>query len=320
MTVRDYLAAAGIVLAGFSSLFLLFCCFSALLAAILFRFAVHRRRRRKTGTHSAGLEPFDPMIREGITWADGQSFETVHIRSRDGLTLAGRFLPGDDPKKAVLMMHGYLADTMYEFSCGMRYFHEQGYNVLLPAQRAHDESEGDYIGFGVLERYDVQRWCCYLTQRLGADCRILLHGISMGGATVLMASDLPMPPSVAGIIADCAFTSPQAIMNCVLRRDMHLYGFSILPAARFMSRRFAKFDTTYSAVDSVRHSRLPILFIHGSADEMVPLEMTLESYRECVSPKRLMVVPGAMHGCSFFTNPEIYARAVEDFAHLCHVT
>ena len=109
-------------------------------------------------------------------------------------------------------------------------------------------------------------------------------------------------------------------MNCVLRRDMHLYGFSILPAARFMSRRFAKFDTTYSAVDSVRHSRLPILFIHGSADEMVPLEMTLESYRECVSPKRLMVVPGAMHGCSFFTNPEIYARAVEDFAHLCHVT
>ena len=99
MTVRDYLEAAGIVLAGFSSLFLLFCCFSALLAAILFRFAVHRRRRRKTGTHSAGLEPFDPMIREGVTWADGQSFETVHIRSRDGLTLAGRFLPGDDPKQ-----------------------------------------------------------------------------------------------------------------------------------------------------------------------------------------------------------------------------
>ncbi len=319
MSAGEIAAVAGMVLSGAVMLFFLFALLSALIAAVLFRYTIHRRPQKGERTHSAGLDPFDAMLQQGLAWSNEQHFETVTVQSWDGLRLQARFLFVPGSKKAVLMMHGYLADTMYEFSCGMRYFYEHGYSVLLPAQRAHDESQGEYIGFGVLERYDVLTWSQYLTRRCGADCRILLHGISMGASTVLMASGLPLPHNVVGIISDCGFTSPEAIMQCVLHRDMRLYGFPILYFARAFSHRYAKFDTAYSTREALRHSEIPVLFIHGSDDELVPISMTLDNYQACRSPKRLMVVRGARHGCSYFTDTPAYTRAVEDFASLCGI-
>lgn len=318
MSASTVLIAIGIVLCGIALIVGLYVLIGAIVAAVLFEYTIKRHKRHSTG-HSAGLDVFDDTIRKGCAWADSMAFERVEITSRDGVRLRGRFLECPGSKKAVLMMHGYLADTIYEFSCGMRYFYEQGYSVLLPAQRAHDESDGRYIGFGALERYDVLEWSRFLSRRCGKDTKILLHGVSMGASSVLMASDLSLPENVVGIVSDCAFTSPEAIMSHVLHRDLRLYGFPILFFARSYIRRFAKYNALQSTEDSLSHCSVPVLFIHGSDDELVPISMTLDNYHACASDKRLMVVRGAGHGCAYFADTPAYIRAVEDFAALCGI-
>ena len=106
-------------------------------------------------------------------------------------------------------MHGYRAGGLTDFAGLYRFYHEQGYDLLVPFQRSHGPSEGKYICFGVKERYDCRDWAEYAVCRAGKDCNLYLSGISMGCATVLMAAGLPLPSNVRAMIGDCAFTSPK---------------------------------------------------------------------------------------------------------------
>ena len=146
--------------------------------------------------------------------------ETVEIRSRDGIKLIGHWHTCAHPKRVIIAMHGWRSSWADDFGLIADFLLNHGCNILFAEQRGQNQSGGDYIGFGLLERYDCADWAAWVQER--CPLPIYLSGISMGAATVLMASGLPLPENVRGIVADCGYTSPHAIWEHVATDNLHL--------------------------------------------------------------------------------------------------
>ena len=243
-----------------------------------------------------------------------QPHEEVWRMSEDGLRLHATFFPNQDSKKIALCLHGYTSQGMSDYIGLSGYYLKHGFAMFLPDARAHGQSEGEYVGFGCLDRYDLLGWIHWIMKRCGEDVQILLHGTSMGGATVLMASSLKLPPQVKGIVSDCGFTSPKAVFTHVLHSMYHLPAFPMIPIASFVNRRKAGYGLDdCNAAREVRKAKVPVLLIHGSADSFVPCRMCEEIYENCASPKKKLIIEGAAHAESYYKDPENYEKALDEF-------
>lgn len=259
-------------------------------------------------------EPYTTEIQQGVAWIEAQHPERVSITSRDGLRLAGHYLDCNGAKRVILLMHGYRSKGKNDFSCVAKFYFDQGYSLLFVDQRAHGESEGKYIGFGVLERYDCLKWIEYILRRFGPDTVIFLGGISMGATTVLMASGLELPENVKGIIADCGFTFPWDIIACVMKRDYHLPKIPILPVMSLISKLIAGYGFRDASTEAaLQKNKVPVLFVHGTADGFVPCEMTKRNYEYCIAEKKLLLIDGADHGTSYIVNPDLCKKELVSF-------
>lgn len=254
-----------------------------------------------------------------------QDHREVSRMSFDNLKLHATFFPALDEyvdktdvaagkKKAVICFHGYTSKGMSDYIGLSDYYLKRGYAMLLPDARAHGESEGEYIGFGCLDRKDALVWIRWVIQELGEDVEIILHGTSMGGATVLMASGLELPPQVKGIVSDCGFTSPKEVFTHVLNSMYHLPAFPVIQGADIMNRKLAGYGMDEcNAKREVARAKVPILFIHGSNDTFVPARMCDEIYDCCASPKKKLIVEGAAHAESYYKDTEKYEQALNEF-------
>ena len=164
------------------------------------------------------------------------------------------------------------------------------------------------------ERFDCLSWANYAAERFGRDVKIYLYGISMGAATVLMASALPLPDSVSGIVADCGYTSPKDIIFSVLR-DHHVPAAPVYAVARIGAKLFCGFDLdSASAPEALSHSRIPVLFIHGDDDRFVPCRMSRENFEASAAErKKLLIVSNAGHGLSYMLDRPAYLSALHEF-------
>ena len=155
------------------------------------------------------------------------------------------------------------------------------------------------------ERYDCRDWVGYLADRFGQDMPIYLDGISMGATVVMLASALDLPGNVRGVIADCGFTSPKEIMGYMIKYRMHLPTKILMPLAGLLCRFMAGFDwEACSTLDAMKEGRLPVLFLHGRADDIVPCYMTEQNYAACTSEKDVMYVDEAGHGLCYLMKTE----------------
>lgn len=240
-------------------------------------------------------------------------YETVTITSRDGLRLAGKYYAGNPGAPLMLFFHGYRSTAARDGSGGFQLCLHRGFSVLMADQRGHGDSEGDAITFGIRERYDCLDWANAAVEKFGPETKILLLGVSMGAATVLMAADLPLPPQVKGIIADCGYDSPEDILRATMRR-WHYPQFPTWQLVWLGAKLFGHLDVREcSALESMKHARVPVLLIHGEADNVVPCEMATALRNACAAPVTLLTVPGAGHGMSCYTDPEAYEKALDDF-------
>ncbi|MCD8015937.1 MAG: alpha/beta hydrolase [Lachnospiraceae bacterium] len=295
-----------------------------------------------------------PMIEERKAYMLAQPHEDVYIQSGDGLKLHATWFPnagncsdavqdsaadicsdttkdsadaGNTDKAqnsadagrssaphAVICFHGYTSQGMSDYIGLSDYYLKRGWSMLLVDERAHGDSEGKYIGFGCLDRYDALKWIDWAIDQLGEDAQILLHGTSMGGATVLMASGLGFPPQIKGIVSDCAFTSAKEVFTHVLHSMYHLPAFPMIPISSAFNKKKAGYGLgDCNAAVEVRKAEVPILFIHGSNDTFVPCRMCDELYKNCASPKEKLIIEGAAHAESYYKNPEAYEQALDDF-------
>ncbi len=239
--------------------------------------------------------------------------ESVEVLSRDGLRLHGKLFYQKEGAPLHLCFHGYRGTPLRDFSGGASSCLSFGHNVLLVEQRGHGESEGHTITFGLQERYDVLSWVDYCLKRFGEDTPLILTGISMGAATVLMASALPLPKNVKGIVADCPYTSPEAILKKV-SGGLHYPTALAYPLVRLSARLFGHFSLErVSTAQTVKESPVPILLIHGEDDRFVPFSMAQEIARANPEKVRLVPFPGAGHGLCYLVDKERYEREMKAF-------
>ncbi len=235
--------------------------------------------------------------------------EHVSIQSRDGLTLHARYYHQADGAPLHIQFHGYRSMASRDFCGGHKLARRMGHNILLVDQRAHGHSEGRVITFGIRERYDCLDWCRWAAQRQPSS-RILLCGVSMGAATVLMASDLPLPDAVCGIMADSPYTSPAAIIRKVCEQDMHIPAWLGMPFVRLGAVLFGHFRLgSASAVESVQRTTLPVLIMHGESDTFVPCDMGKEIAAACAAPVTVATFPDADHAQGYLVHPQPYEEA-----------
>ena len=240
-------------------------------------------------------------------------FEEVQITSQDGLTLYGKYYHLTDGAPLIMFFHGYRCSAIRDGNGIFLYTRKLGFNVFLADQRAHGKSGGRTITFGVKERYDVRSWAEYFTERFGKKQKIYLSGLSMGGATVLMASNVGLPENVIGILADCPYSSPKAILCSVVKQ----MGFPVkitYALAKLSAKWIGKFDMEEaSAIEAVRESDIPTLILHGDADDFVPCSMSMDCQLAGEDHVQLVLIKGAAHGMSHCVDTTSYETAAYAF-------
>ena len=287
------------------------------IAAYFYRRTMIRGNAKKERTMKmAGTDWNQHMafIKERKELMMSQPHEDLWIESFDGLKLHATWFPQGECKKVVICFHGYTSQGMSDYIGLSGYYLQKGYSMLLVDERAHGQSEGKHIGFGCLDRQDALKWIEKVIEDCGEDVEILLHGTSMGGATVLMTSGLKLPIQVKGIISDCAFTSAKEVFTHVLKSMYHMPAFPTIQISDFMNRKLSGYGLDEcNAAREVKKAKVPILLIHGSGDTFVPCSMCETIYQNCASPKKKLIIEGAAHAESYYKDPTSYEKALNEF-------
>ena len=258
-------------------------------------------------------DPYREEMKRLFHQLNDRPCEFVSITSHEGLKLSGRYYHIKDGAPLDIGFHGYRSHPLTDFSGGTELSFQMEHNVLLVDERAHGRSDGKTISFGILERLDLLCWVDYATKRFGDDVQILLYGISMGGATVLMASELNLPKNVKAIIADCPFGKPLEVILYVGKKTA-FPNWLIKPFALMAAKLYGGFDLLETdAVRAVKHTKIPILIIHGEDDRYVPCEMSEAVAEANPGMVQRITFPGAAHGVSYLADTPRYHRIVKNF-------
>ena len=252
-----------------------------------------------------------------VEWIKGiraMPHKDVEIRSFDGLTLRGKYYETQKGAPLEILFHGYRGTSERDLCGGVYRCFALGRNALIVDHRGSGRSDGRVITFGAKESRDCLAWVDFVLKEIDPNAKIILTGISMGAATVMTASAMPLPKNVVGILADCGYTSTQAIVKKVMK-DMGVPGKVMYPFVRLGAILFGGFDPdAASPFKAMANCHLPIIFFHGDTDDYVPSYMSQQNFEACVSPhKHFVIIPGAGHGLCFPHNKETYLRELDEF-------
>lgn len=295
---------------------------SFILAYILFRIGIVRGKEPDIRLEDKKGIPQDLAERAsaGLKWMEETEHKDIEITSFDGLKLHAIFYRNPQAKGTFVSMHGYKSFPQYDFCSVAREIYSLGYSILFPDQRACRKSEGRYITFGVRESKDCAQWAA-VAEKLSPGTPIVLHGVSLGSSTVLMALGEKLPDSVRCVISDCGFVSPYQQLKYVLKEYYHLPAFPLLFIADFYCRSFGGFYMKEkSAAEILGNNHLPVLFIHGGSDHFVPTECSRINFDADSGPKKLIIVEGAGHAMSYGLEPERIINEITVFLNKYAVT
>lgn len=242
--------------------------------------------------------------------------EDLSIVDPMGNTLCAWFVPKPESKKFVICVHGYKCNGPDECSHLLPFYNETlGFNYLLPDHAAHGRSEGKYIGFGSFESDNLLLWVNYLIERFGEDIEIVLHGISMGAVTAMLANQSNPPEQVKAVIEDCGFTSASEIINLVMAKKVGFRCPHITKCIFFVAKQFFGYDMSRSdCIGRMADSKNPILFVHGTEDSFVPFSMGERLYEACNSvEKDKLFVEGAVHAFCYYDAKDEYDAKITEF-------
>lgn len=265
-------------------------------------------------------EPQEQPYMRGRKWMNTHpEREDWYEKAEDGLRIHANFIPASSPEdehRYAICVHGYSdsAESMGQYA---QVYHDiYGMNVVLPDLRGHGKSEGTYVGYGYHDRLDLIVWIDKVLRR-DPDAAIILHGISMGAATCMMATGENLPSNVKACIEDAGFST-------AMEEFAHVYGTLnqkppvspdvILPMLRTVALIRAGYDLNdASPLEAVKRSKTPTLFIHGEADSFIPHSMMTRLFEAANCEKMCMMVPGAEHVMSVVADPEGYWKKVDTF-------
>lgn len=254
------------------------------------------------------------VLDSDVTWLlNDSNYTDEYITSSDKLKLHSyKVTNQNNSNKWVIAVHGYTSEGI-NMSTYAKHYYDNGYNVLIPDLRAHGLSEGNYIGMGWDDRLDIISWINSILNE-NPNAEIILHGVSMGAATVLMTSGEEIPSNVKAIVADCGYTSVWDEFAYQLDDLFSLPEFPILNVSSMVAKiRAGYFLGEASSLKQVKNSKTPILYIHGDKDDFVPYYMMEELYNATSSEKEMLTIKGAEHAKASEVDPETYWNTVNNF-------
>ena len=265
-----------------------------------------------TGCDMSHLEE---ATNRGIAKLEEYGCEKYHMLSERGEKLTAYLLkPEKESNVYAFCAHGYRSDAKGEFCKIAYYYLNKGINVFMPDHVASGESEGLHCTFGYYEEPDCLQWLAYMKDTFGSDIKILLHGVSMGAATVMMMSgNKALPENVKLTVSDCGYSTAVGEFSEKLRA-MKLPADLIIKGVNAVNKINLGFDFyKLRPVDSVKNAKIPMLFIHGTGDTFIPHSMCQEVYEACGSEvKEILYIEGADHAQSFPTDTETYSKKLDE--------
>ena len=263
----------------------------------------------------------DSLLPGSTAWYDGLKAQGIlkdaWITNEEGLKLHACYAPAANPAEAqgtAIVVHGY-GDNHFVFLYLVRMYRDTfNYNVLFPDLQYHGYSEGDEIQMGWKDRLDLLQWIEVAHKEFNDDFMVL-HGVSMGGATVMMVSGEPLPDYVKGIVEDCGYSSVVKQFNNNRKESFGFIPPDVLQSASLVTKK--KYGWGFweaSSVKQLEKSTVPMLFIHGDADDFVPfdnLQLNYDAKRK--GYKEMYVCHGAVHANSYQKDPEMYIHKVSNF-------
>lgn len=279
-----------------------------------------KRQKNYWETNLTPSSSYTDAVREemlaGEKYIKSHITEVHRIKSHDGLTLVAHSVEGEcsSPRGVVIMSHGYRSHAVNDFSCAVEAMNERGFICLLIDQRGHGYSEGNKIGFGATEKYDIVRWCAYAEEHF--DLPVVLDGVSMGSSILMMGGEVGYPESVRAIICDCGYSNQGDICKLTLKKWFGLPPFPVYYAAKLFIRLFAGYDIdktdTEKGLVELKKRNIPMLIAHGDADGFVPYSMSERNYSIVENANtELFTACGADHGMSFLVKKDEYSAAID---------
>ena len=263
---------------------------------------------------SSQYKPYNHILEALMDEMDSLESEIVSISVGKRKELYATYYHVADNAPLHIQFHGYKGNYLRDFCGGNKLARDMGHNTLVIQQRGHTKSFGRTISFGIKERHDCISWIKYANERFGDKTPIILSGVSMGAATVLMASEMDLPDNVIGIIADCPYSSPKTIIMKEAKR-MKYPAKMIMPIIWLGGAIWGRFNLFESdAIRAVKNAKCPILLIHGEDDRFVPCDMSIEIYENSDKYNTTLITfPNAAHGMSYIVDMKKYTEEVEKF-------
>lgn len=238
--------------------------------------------------------------------------ESVFITSHDNLKLHATYYEFCKGAPIEILVHGYRSNSHRDMAIYILRCQKLKHNALVIDQRAGGLSEGKVITFGIKERYDILSWSNYLVERF-PDCKIILSGISMGSATVLMATGLDLPKNIWYVVADCGYSCVRSIITDVMKK-LKLPANALFPFVKIGAKLYGKFNIEEtSPIDEIKKSKVPIIFFHGTKDDFVPYQMGVDNFNACPTKKKLVTFTGVGHALCYYAEPDKYFNELVEF-------
>lgn len=256
----------------------------------------------------------DEIKIEGTHWFDNANREKLVIKSTNyNKNLHADFIFPDNPSDVyVIVIHGYTSEPRGMGIYAQKY-HELGYNVLLPSLNGHADSEASNITMGWKDRLDIVDWINFITEQY-PDSKIILHGESMGSATTMMTTGEVLPDNVKAAVADCGYTSVWDIFSNKIKNNFKLHEFPTLYSANTVNKLYSGFNfKEASAIEQLKKSKTPTIFIHGDKDTFVPYEMLDQVFEAAACEKEKVTIPNSPHARNACADPELYWNSIINF-------
>ena len=272
------------------------------------------RKIRQRLLESCG-EKAEDWLAAGARWLKETPYEEVSIKSFDSFDLHGRFYEAPSPcGRTAILLHGYHSSPELDLGPQAAFLYGRGMNVLVTELRAHGDSQAIYSTLGVAERYDAMDWATWVREKMGPQEGVIFYGFSLGGTAALMTtSSDELPENVIGVIAECAYISPQIQLTAAMQKrhiPVMLFG-NTVDLMCMMKGRFSIRDCT--TTNAMPRCQVPVLLLHGMEDKLVSPDDSRINAEQCAAPSRWVPVPGAGHGGCFLAEPQLCEEAVAAF-------
>ena len=256
-----------------------------------------------------------------MAWYDGLHesgiFRDTTMVGEGGYRLHAVYAPASDPAHAqgtAIVIHGYTDNHICFMNLARMYRDSLNYNVLLPDLHYHGYSEGRAVQMGWYDRLDIIRWID-VAHNVWKDDFMVIHGVSMGGATTMMVSGEDLPEYVRAFVDDCGYSSVWDQYKHNLKQMFHLPPFPVLNSASIVCKhRYGWTFKEASSVNQLAKCTRPMLFIHGDSDDFVPTDHVYKNYAaKTQGYKEIWLAPGSAHAMAYKDHPAEYTQHVRDF-------